>query len=155
MAEKTANETRCVVLADSQACKTVICVAKTSFIESQVTSEECQASEPVKKRDDLLILHPFAADVMADLTGANSPTSQKLPLVFGDILIKNVHSPAGTKSSLWESSNSRASRTDSAIAPFVMAPRHCSIMASQAIPLATCSSTSETKMRVPRKVGSP
>jgi hypothetical protein len=43
----------------------------------------------------------------------------------------------------------------SPMAPSLMLPRHSATMFSQAIPLATCSSTSATRIRVPRKVGCP
>src|SRR5438874_1350683 len=43
----------------------------------------------------------------------------------------------------------------SAIAAFLMLPHHSSMIASQAMPLATWSSTSLTKIRVPRNVGLP
>jgi len=51
--------------------------------------------------------------------------------------IEYVHFRAGTSSSWWCIRISRANRTDSAMASWLRAPRQLSMMASQAMPLAT------------------
>jgi hypothetical protein len=68
--------------------------------------------------------------------------------MFGNILIEDIH-PALSSSS----KASRAKRTASAMASLLTSPLQSSTMASQAMPVATCSRTSVTRMRVPTNVG--
>src|SRR3990170_8189526 len=107
----------------------------------------------MQKGDNFFIFHSLLANIMTDLLSLNSPRTQELSLAFRDIFIQNIHEPVTTRSGTCETRALLASVTASDIASLVIAPRHSSIMASHAIPLATCSSTSATKIRVPLKTG--
>jgi hypothetical protein len=152
--QKAADETCSVILAHREANQAVLSMAEIPMVKSKITSEEGGPLQSVQKRNDFLIRHAWAPDFMSDLTDSNAPASQELPLILKDIFIQNIHR-AGTRSSWWFIKTSRASRTDSAIASWLTAPRQFSMMASQDMPFATWSRTSATRMRVPRKVGAP
>src|SRR5438552_2822165 len=128
-----------------------------SVVQAQVACEKCWPAQRQQKRNDLLIRHAFAPELMADLPCGNAPTPQQLPLAFEDILIEDVHASAGFNPSSCACSRnvSLATRTASEIAASLMLPRHSSTILCHAIPLATCSSTSATRIRVPRNVGCP
>src|SRR5947209_19880553 len=98
----------------------------------------------MEQQDNGVILKPFASHLAADLAHRHPPTAQELPLRLGDILIEDIHPT--TSSCSWASKTSRARRTASAMASFVMSPRQSSTMASQAMPVATCSRTSATRI---------
>ncbi len=137
MAEETADETCCLVCAHGQTNDAVMGMAKRLTVKPQIASEKCRAFHSVQERDDLLILHAGAPDLMSYLADPNAPAAQQLPLIFRNVLIEYVHLTAGTSSSLWFIRTSRASRTDSAMASWRRAPRQFSMIASQAMPLAT------------------
>src|SRR5215211_9268321 len=111
----------------------------------------------MQQGNDLVVLHSLATDVLANLVRADAPLARQLPLLLGDVFIQQIH--PGTRSRVsspaWKSDPSAASRSASAIASSSIAPRQSTIIDSQLRPLATWSSTSATKMRVPRKVGCP
>src|SRR5207249_2127781 len=103
------------------------------------------------------ILHALATEFLPYLPNRDPPAPQQLTLALQNVLVQNVHAPAGFSASSYARSRkvSRAIRTASAIASSLMLPRHSSTMLCQAMPLATCSSTSATRIRVPRNVGWP
>jgi len=99
MAEEPADETRCLVRAHCQTNDAVMGMAKRATVESQIACKERGAFDSVQERDDLPILHAWPPDLMPYLAGPNAPAAQQLPLIFRNILIKDVHLPAGTSSS--------------------------------------------------------
>src|SRR5687767_10497032 len=111
----------------------------------------------MQQGEDLLVFHPLSAHVISHVSHGNAPMSQALALTVNDIFVQNVHAAVGptTYSAACSSKACRAKRTASAIASWVILPRHSSIIVSHARPAATWSSTSATRMRVPRKVGFP
>src|SRR5215471_4184502 len=111
----------------------------------------------MQQGEDLLILHPLAAQVIPHVSYGNAPVPQALALAVNDIFVQNVHAAVGptTYSAACSSKACRAKRTASAMASWLILPRHSSMMVSHASPAATWSSTSATRMRVPRKVGLP
>ncbi len=137
MAEKPADETCCLVLAHRQANNAVMRMTETTTVKPKITSEERRPLHSVQERDDFHIFHAWAPDLVSNLARSNAPTAQQLPLILRNIFIEYIHLPAGTSSSLWFIRISRASRTDSAMASWLRAPRQFSAMASQAMPLAT------------------
>ena len=137
MAEDTTDETCCVVWAHCQANDAVMGMAKRAMVKPQIASKKRRVFCFVQERDDLPVLHAGASDLMSDLAGPDAPAAQQLALILRDILIDDIHLTAGTSSSLWFIKISRASRTDSAMASWLRAPRQFSMMASQAMPLAT------------------
>jgi len=130
---------------------TIMGMAKRATVKPQIASEERRAFDSVQERDYLRILHAGAPDLMSDLAGQNAPATQQLPLILRNILVEYIQLPAGTSSSWWFIRISHGSGADSATASWQRAPRQLSMMASQAMPLATWSRTSATKMRVPSK----
>src|SRR5436190_23976964 len=111
----------------------------------------------MQQGDDLLVFHPSSSHVITHMSNGKAPMSQELALTIDDIFIQNVHAAVGptTYSDTCSSKACRANRTASAMASGVILPRHSSIIVSHARPAATCSRTSATRMRVPRKVGLP
>ena len=111
----------------------------------------------MKQWNNLFVFHAAATDLVTDLVDANTPAPQEVPLAIWDVFIENNHGAdiSDLSSEACVTRASRARRTASAIACLEITPRHSSTMVSQAMPLATCSRTSETRIRVPRKVGSP
>jgi hypothetical protein len=151
------NKAGNLVMPNIQADYAVTRVTKGVSVKAEISGEKCRCAEIVKQWNDLFVFHATAADLVTDLMNANTPASQKVPLAVWDIFIEHNHE-AGVSEANSEAcvtSASRAKRTDSAIACLEIAPRHSSTMASQAMPLATCSRMSDTRIRVPRKVGSP
>jgi len=137
MVEETADEACCLVWGHCQTNDAVMDMAKRARVKAKVASEERRAFYSVQERDYLPILHARAPNLMSDLAGPNAPAAQQLPLILRNILIEYIHWAAGTSSSWWFIKISRASRTDSAMASWLRAPRQFSMMASQAMPLAT------------------
>src|SRR5213592_1174023 len=111
----------------------------------------------MQQDEDLLVFHPLAAHVIPHVSYGNTPMPQTLALTVNNIFVQNVHAAVGptTYSATCSSKACRAKRTASAMASWVILPRHSSMMVSHAKPAATWSSTSATRMRVPRKVGFP
>lgn len=127
------------------------------IIKVVVTRKKCRTAELVQKRDDFAITHPFPADFIPNLPNRNPPATQQTALAIDDILVENIHAATGSIA-YWSACSKNACRerrTASAIASWEMLPRHSSMILSHASPSATCSSTSATKMRVPRNVGLP
>ena len=137
MAEKATDKTCGFVWAHCQTNDAVVGMAKSTTVKPKIACEERRSFHSVQERDDLRILHAWAPHLMPYLAGSNAPAAQQLPLILRNILIEYVHLAVGTSSSLWFIRISRASRTDSAIASWLRAPRQFSMMASQAVPLAT------------------
>src|SRR5438132_10911975 len=106
---------------------------------------------------DFFIEQALPSDIDADLPGRYASAFEQLALRLRDIFIQNIHADfSSSANSLACLSNALlASCTASPIASFVMLSFHSSMIVSQAIPLATCSRTSATNTRVPRKVGLP
>ncbi len=111
----------------------------------------------MQKRNYCIVFHSPVSDFITNLTNLDAPATKKLTLAFRYVLIQNVHAQADSiaSSCVWVTSASRASRKASAIASLLNAPCHSSIIASHAIPLSNCSSTSFTEIRVPLKMGAP
>ena len=42
------------------------------------------------------MLEEAAPELMADLPGSDPPTAQELSLIFGDVLVEDVHVPASS-----------------------------------------------------------
>jgi len=128
-----------------------------ALIEAQVERKEGGATAVPQKRENLLVLHTLSADFVADLPERLTPPAQQLSLTFGKIFIQDDHAEVNSTRypSAWSINACMAKRTASAIASVDTLPRHSSTTASQAMPLATCSSTCLTIIRVPRKVGCP
>src|SRR5262247_585450 len=111
----------------------------------------------MQQGQNLLVFHPLATHVIAHVAHGNAPMPQALALTVNDIFVQNIHAAVGPTiySAVCSSNACRAKRTASAIASWVMLPRHSSMIVSHARPAATCSSTSATRIRVPRNVGFP
>jgi hypothetical protein len=157
VSKDSTNKTGNLVLSNIQADYAVTRVAKSASVEAGISGEKSWRAEVMKKRNDLFVFHPTATDFMTDLMNAHTPTPQEVALAVRDVFIDNNHGAgiSNVSSEACVTSASRARRTASAIACLEITPRHSSIMASQAMPLATCSRTSDTRIRVPRNVGSP
>jgi hypothetical protein len=151
--EEPAGKTGHLILAHGQIDQTVSWVTEGSLVEPITTGEKGRSRELVEQSDDGVIREPSASHLAADLTHWNPPTAQELPLMLGNILVEEIH-PAMSASS-WVNKASRAKRTASPMASLLTSPRQSSTIASQAMPVATCSKTSATKMRVPTNVGLP
>jgi len=132
-------------------------VTEGAVVKAQIPREERRPAQSKQEWNQFLVLHALVAEFVADLSNWDAPASQQLPLALQDVLVENVHAAAGLNASSCACSRkvSPAVRTASAMAPALRLPRHSSMMLSQAMPLATCSSTSATRIRVPRKVGCP
>ena len=59
--------------------------------KAEITSEEGWAMQPTQQRDDLLVAHPLASDVIANLPGSDAPAPQHYTLPSQDIFVDNVH----------------------------------------------------------------
>jgi len=156
--KETANETRGLVLADREAHDAVSVVTQSASVEPEVPCRERRTSELVQERDDLRpVLHSLSSDLVTDLVRPEPPTPEELSLLLAYVLVEDDQRLAApvTSSSAWLNSDSRARRTASAMASLQIAPRQFSMIASHTIPRATCSSTSLTRILVPRKVGWP
>jgi hypothetical protein len=155
--KESANKVRRFILSNSQNHQAVPDMNERTSGQSQVAGEERWMGKCQQKRKDVLIGHALATDVQADLPNGDAPTAQQLALALQNVFIQDVHSPRGYTASSWAwcRNVSRAARTASAMASSLMLPRHSSTMLFQAIPAATCSSTSATRIRVPRNVGCP
>jgi hypothetical protein len=54
--------------------------------------EERRSVQALQKRKNVrFVLHPFPADVGADLQRADAPAAQQTALIFADVLIEQVH----------------------------------------------------------------
>jgi hypothetical protein len=157
MSQETPDKTGSLVLPYGKACNAIARMAKLTPVEPQIPGKECHRAKPMQEWDDGFIRHPLLTDLNPDLPDSNAPTSEQLTLAVRNVFIEDVHEPvvSDTNSDAWVTNASRAKRTASAIPSLEIAPRHSSMIASQAIPLATCSKTSATRMRVPRNVGCP
>jgi hypothetical protein len=143
-------------LAYIQACEAVAVVAFVLVEETQVAGEKSGTIQFVQQWNDMFfVLHSLPPRILANLTETESPFAQQLALILGNILIKENHTGVGADSGNWSRKALLANRTASAMAAWLTAPRHCLSMAFHAMPWATCSSTSLTSTRVPRKVGCP
>src|SRR5467141_3493463 len=130
-------------------------MAQVAFIEALIKREKRDATAVQQKGDDLFILHPASAHFVPDLPDGDTPPSQELPLTLRKVFIQNDHAAGSSTTYSFACSINAciANRTASAIASLDTLPRHSSTIVSQAIPLATCSSTCRTMIRVPQKVG--
>jgi hypothetical protein len=99
MAQESADETCGLVDVHCQTNDAAMGMAKRATVKTNVASEECRTFHVVQERDDLLILHASAPDLMSDLACPNAPAAQQLPLIFWNVLIKDVHLRAGISSS--------------------------------------------------------
>jgi hypothetical protein len=138
MAQQATNENGGLCLFHCKVDQTISVMAKRSFIEIRIAREEGGATLLKKERDDLGILHTRLTDVETDLPNMDAPAFKKQSLIFGDILIQQIHA-AGLmiNSSACVSSALLASCTASRMASFVMLSFQSSMMVSHAIPLAT------------------
>jgi len=153
MPEKSAEETGDFVLAHRQIDHAVVRVTESLLMEVVIACKKRGSWQLMEQHDDSVIGEPLVSHLDADLAHWDSPTAQELPLMLRDVLIEQVH-PATSVGS-WINQASRAKRTASAMASLLMSPRQSSTITSQAVPLATCSRTSATRMRVPTNVGFP
>src|SRR5918912_1647901 len=88
-----------------------------SPIETIITGEKGRPRQLVEQRDDGIILKPFVSHLAADLAHRDPPTAQELPLLFGNILIEDIHPALSSCSNA-----SRAKRTASAMASLLTSP---------------------------------
>ena len=157
MSKNAAHETRRFVLLDAKADQAIPPVAKTPVEVVGIPGEEGYRPMTVQQRNDCRVFHALLPDVQSDLTNRDAPTAEKLPLIVRQVFVQGNQAPTALRRMAGERATnvSRARFTASAIASLVMLPRHSSAIASHAIPLATCSSTSDTRTRVPRNVSFP
>src|ERR671924_1788832 len=111
-------------------------------IEAQIEGTEGGATAVPQEGGYLPVLHTLSADFVADLPERHTPPAQQLSLTFGKIFIQDDHAEVNSTlySSAWSTNACMANRTASEIASLDTLPRHSSTIASQAMPLATCSS---------------
>ena len=105
---------------------------------------------------------PLASGIDPNLLRRYPRCFQQESLVGENILVRNDQARARSSTysgtvywAEWSRNAWLANRTASEMASWETAPRHSSTIVSQATPLATCSMTSATGIRVPRKVGWP
>src|SRR5262249_941394 len=135
----------------------VVSARKLLAEEIPVAADERWMSNLLKQRQDFVVLHSFTADIAADLTEVNSPGTQPRSLTLEDVLIQHDQAETGLarySSACWTIARP-ARRMASAIAGREMLPWHSAMISSQAIPAATNSRTSPTRIRVPRNVSLP
>jgi hypothetical protein len=157
MTQKPTHENSDLFFPHRETNQAVSRMTESPVIETPVPREKRCITKCVQKRDDFLIFHPLSSNINTQLMSWNPPPQQQSALVFSNVFIEEVHVGVGSKtnSSLCLKNASLDNLTASAIASLVMLLCHCSMIVSQAIPSATISRTSETKMRVPRKTGFP
>lgn len=66
--------------------------------ESIIASEKGGSRKLVQQRDDGVIQYAFVAYLAADLAYRNTPATQQLPLMFGDILVEKIHPATNSRS---------------------------------------------------------
>ncbi len=165
MPGETPGEFSGVIGAHVQKHQTVGGMTEMSFAEIFVQREKRHAPKPVESRDDFSVLRAKVNEVAANLPTGHAPLPQERVLIFGKILVEQVHAAAsaGDLDAWWEcrrpcSSKKEccASRTASATAASGMRPPQRLLqMKSHDRPSATSSSTCQTMMRVPLNVGLP
>ena len=155
--QQTADKVRHFILADRQTDQAVPRMTERTPSQTQIAREERRIGKGQQEGKDFFVRHSFVTQFDTDLPDGDASASQQLAPGLQDVFVEDVHVPRGytASSRAWSRNVCRAMRTPSAIASSLMLPRHSSTMLCQAIPLATCSNTSATRIRVPRNVGCP
>jgi hypothetical protein len=76
VAEKPANEGGDFILPDVHHNHAIAPMAERGQIETRIEGQECNISQPAKKHDDLVVLHPLVADIDSDLSCRDPRSSQ-------------------------------------------------------------------------------
>ncbi len=88
MAEKAANECGDFILRDVHHNQAIAVMSESALIKTCVTSEERDVPPSTQKHHDLLVLHPFSADVESNLRCSYPSRRQQNPLTIENILVE-------------------------------------------------------------------
>ena len=91
MPEKPADKTGNFVLAHRQIDQTVVRVTESLLMEVVIARKKRGPQQLMEQHNDSIIGEPFMSHIVADLTHRDSPTTQELPLMLGDILVEAIH----------------------------------------------------------------
>ncbi len=87
VAEEAPNKRSGFVLGDIYADEAVARMAETSAIKVIVQRKERRPAKAEQKRDDLVVLNAFAADLYPDLLDGYTPCLEKLPLACRKVFV--------------------------------------------------------------------
>src|SRR5712691_6933273 len=132
MPEQATYKGRHFVLSHRQVDQVIPGMTERTRIKILIPGKKGRASYTVQKGEDLLVFHPLASHVIAHVSHGHAPMPHALALTVNDIFVQNVHAAVGptTYAATWSSKACRAKRTASAMASWVILPRHSSMMVS-------------------------
>src|SRR3970040_2351272 len=99
--EQTACESRNLRLPDVHVGEAVPRIAQITAVETKIECEEGGAAETAQEGDDLVVLHSFPSNVVANLTNRHPPTAEEMTLTGRDVFVQNNHAGAGSSRYSW------------------------------------------------------
>jgi len=87
MTEKAANERGGFTLSDAHHNNAIASMAQARQIETCIAGKECDVPAAAQEDDDLVVLHPFAADIDSNLPRCYARGFQQQPLAVENVLI--------------------------------------------------------------------
>ena len=157
MSQEPADLLGCHVFFDVKVDQTVAGVTQTGIIGIAIEGEERRSAQLVQQRNDLLVFHAHPTHVTADLPKRDTPTPQESMLTLRERFHLECSRWQGFLGILCRMIVKRPLGKFYRFGNCLSAngARHSAVIASQGIPFATCFSTCDTMIRVPRKVGLP